>query len=531
MNKPNSPRPGSDPSPKSLAQELFGVHFAPGGPLNDPDDLEGLDFGALAPVVAPEPPRLEEHAEEEFAGTTPPVAESADELEPVAEEPVREFRPAPPVKERKPVPRLLVPRDDDDGGFGVGLLDAFEDEDDDEEIPAARSSALTSAQIDVPEDDDAIIDEVRPRAVRRDPEPVADDLAFDDASDEESASPRAAKPKAPHQKDDFWDALEGWDWETSQEGDRGPRSSSDRSDQGRPSGDRPDRGGSSGRGRSDRDEAPRREPAPVEPRREPTPVRAAAEDRPRADRGGEERSRADHPREDRPREDRSGRDRPRREEAPAARDRGAREEVAPAPKPPTAREDRPRGRGERSDRPAREERPAKAESVFEGDEGGFADDLFDRLAQKESGRPSGSQRGRGEVPRDRDADRDRLPPVKKTLADVLPGEEETTEATDEAAAESDQPRRPRRRRGGRGRGAAGDRPVDEATPVESEAGFEDELLADEDDGFGSGLASPRRSPERRPSAERPVADRPAGDRGGSNRGSADRGDQIGRAHV
>jgi hypothetical protein len=78
MNQPNSPRPNDDPAAKSLAQGLFGLNFAPGGPVADPDDLDGLDFDLLPAEPKSEPVAATAEAVVE------PEPESVAEPEPVA---------------------------------------------------------------------------------------------------------------------------------------------------------------------------------------------------------------------------------------------------------------------------------------------------------------------------------------------------------------------------------------------------------------------------------------------------------------
>ena len=456
MNQPNSPRPGNEPSSKSLAQELFGVHFAPGGPVADPDDLDGLDFGSLAPAapsIATGSAAVVEIEEEEVSITSSEEWAAIEKAAPLSDDEERIERPVASSLHRKPVPRLQVPRDDDDDGFGAGLLSAFDDDDDDdlEERAAADS--------DVPDDDDDVIESPRvPSPGRGRFEASATAAELDDEDEVEDDAPVAAlKSKTePNKDDDFWDALEGWDWETSGEGgDREERSS------GGSAGGRGDR---SGRGRTGRS-------------------------RPVADEG-------------------ASRERPRREETRAPKAEGERKERS------RGRGDS--GRGERTERPAREASPPRAassdkpKSIFASDEGGFADDLFGRLEGPENSRKTGSRRDEA---RHRDDDRDAPLPAKKSLDDLA-----ADDSGEEDAAGSGR-RRPRRRRG-RGRGPAEDRPVDSVEPVEPQADFDEPAFDDEGDGFGAGLAPPRRTSER-PSSGRTQRSEPAG-RGTSPRGERSR---------
>ena len=416
MNQPNSPRSSDDPAAKNLAQGLFGLNFAPGGPVADPDDLDGLDFDLLpdAPpakaVVAP----IQEAPVEE-------ISQAAEEQEPI----LSKVDPVPPKveKTRRSAPRIRVPRDDDDDGFGAGLLDAFDDDDDDDDGPAdvsvsvERVSVMKFAEIEVPADDELPAKPARkPRADRKSSSAKS---AADKAEAQSVASPDDRAPEAEAEvasdkpKDDYWDALEGWDWEISE-------SSADSEPAAKPV-------AAGGRGRS--------------PRRSP-------------DRETGTSSRSD----DRPRREKPVHEKPAREvrvkssdEAPARVERPARAERKPKPEAAPS---------------------SKADSIL--DEGGFADDLFERLEPK----------GRTKKP--------------------IPLSQLAAELDDEPAVQDPGARGDAEESSGRGRRRGRGTSPDRSAPVRSESApvrHGDSAAPvddyDDDDGFGSGLTSSQRA-ERNP---------------------------------
>ena len=424
MNQPNSPRPSDDPTAKSLAQGLFGLNFAPGGPVADPDDLDGLDFDLLPDAPKSEP----------VAAAVEVTAESEPEA-PAEPEPVAKSQPvqAKAEKTRKSAPRIRVPRDDDaDDGFGAGLLDAFDDDDDDDapveavvSVSVERTSVMKFAEIDVPADDDE--PPAKPARKARAPrkpaakkvvETITDEKVVEDSAPVEDAEPEVAADKP---KDDYWDALEGWDWEISESsGDAEPAARS---------------AAPSGRGRGPR-------------RPEHDKPASRSEDRPRREKPvREERAKVD-------------------EEAPAKTERPRRPERKPKTEPTPA---------------------PKVESIL--DEGGFADDLFERLEPTTRGHKKSI-------------------PALSQLAAELDDDEPPVRA--DADDSDDSPSRGRRRGRGRGRDSEpAPRARAEEPPVRSAP--RDEVFEDDDDGFGSGLAAPRRTERRPAEPEAPRGRRPARD--------------------
>ena len=63
----NTSRNDDNPSLTPKAADLLGIHFNPQGPIGDPLDFEGLDFGDLDPPAPPTPPAAAPSASEPAA--------------------------------------------------------------------------------------------------------------------------------------------------------------------------------------------------------------------------------------------------------------------------------------------------------------------------------------------------------------------------------------------------------------------------------------------------------------------------------
>lgn len=342
------PRNPNDDDLESVAESLLGIDFSGAAAIPDSIELDDDDLFAEEPEETPV-------TESGVSESQPPIAEP----------------------ETAPVGWSAPDEEDDDSDFGFGL----DIEDELEDVSFADEPVRPA---------EAAREE---RYVEPEPEPVSES--------EGAPVMRGSQPQ-----DDFWDALEGWDWGDEEKGSKS----------------------SAGARSRDRDEEESPAPRPREAERavRPAPRREEAvdddfgagllEDRD-ASRSSREREPDERVRDERPRRETGREGRPRESRPESAERRGGRE--------------RPR----RGDRPAREERPAPAprpepEAVAFDDEdaGGFGEGLdletpasTERASrEREEGQGEerrGRRRGRG---RGRGRDRDRESRTPEPAADLPP---------------------------------------------------------------------------------------------------------------
>lgn len=515
MNQPHSPRSGPPADPASLVQDLFGVHFAPGGPLNDPNDLEGLDFGLIdasksttsqpsqgAEIVssAGEQAETSGHTFESGDGnegndflsglassterdantaaervSSRSSSDSDAELKPDTHRTSDNRSELSAKDSRRPVPRLLVPRDDDDDGFGSGLLDAFDDDDSDEEFEPTVSRRLS--EMTIPDDDD---DDFTQSHSSHQPSTAAE--SSEESTTEGASRGTSSKTVGSRDKDDFWDALEGWDWETSNE-------------------EGSHRSGSDSEEISSRPEKSRVE----KPSRAEKPSQSSRSDR---SRGGRSRSDSEEHRDDRPRRGESKTASGTVRTGDKASDRSSDDDAPPRNKRTRSESGRSEsgraesgraesGRDSRSSQSSSSSRPGARDhtgdssspsaSLLGEGKGGFADDLFQRLESDSSVQKKSSRHQR-----DQNDDLPRSKQGKKAFYSDDP---------DEAA---DSPRGSHRQRGRSGdhddRSQMSETTSSERRPQrDSDIDFEARGGKGEDDGFGSGHSHSSRTDKERES--------------------------------
>ena len=414
---PNDPR---DDELESVAESLLGIDFS-ASEIPDAIELDDDDLFADEPEAAAESVVEADEAPAPTAAQSAPVA-SKDEIS----------------------------DEELDFGFDVDL-----DDEDDAGEPEADDDLLETVDISFGAEEDEFEDteesfDAEADDSRSDVTSAGEKEAEEEEEEEEPAPSAKVRPK-----DEFWDALEGWDWD----------------EEGKDSRDKP-----ASRGRGQRREEPSRTPPsrssrPAPPRREELsdddafgaelqeesapPVRESREERRGPSR--EERPQRGEERDSgRRRGRRGGRserdDRPREDDRPVREERGSREER------PAAREERPA----RAERPAREERSSREEQpprrqgrdpepvgFDDDDEGGFGAGLeiepseSGREVREESGatgeerrgRRRGRGRGRGRG-RDASGERESTP---RPAAESRPTAERVDEPEDDFGFEDDLP--------------------------------------------------------------------------------------------
>ncbi|HCS55569.1 hypothetical protein [Rubinisphaera sp.] len=232
--KPETPEQKS--SWKSLAGSLFGIHF------DDQADFDDLDIDSVAevveqmnPVASPSKVKGEEAAAvDDDLETDFDFSFDDEEEDEVLEEQADQPRASSPVENKSklsevvkstdPTPSELEVRNlratfDDEDPFGLGIVDSddFSDLDDDSspELEAVTENT-TEAKDDFAEDLDSSDPEpdeksVKPKRVRR---PSRKPRAKSETIEEVEVVAETKKSgSTADQNDDFWEALDDWDWD------------------------------------------------------------------------------------------------------------------------------------------------------------------------------------------------------------------------------------------------------------------------------------------------------------------------------
>ncbi|WP_339749173.1 hypothetical protein [uncultured Rubinisphaera sp.] len=236
-DKKKTETPEQKSSWKSLAGSLFGIHF------DDQADFDDLDIDSVAevveqmnPVASPSKVKGEETAAavDDDLETDFDFSFDDEEEDEVLEEQADQPRASSPVENKSklsevvkstdPTPSELEVRNlratfDDEDPFGLGIVDSddFSDLDDDSspELEAVTEKT-TEAKDDFAEDLDTSDPEpdeksVKPKRVRR---PSRKPRAKSETIEEVEVVAETKKSgSTADQNDDFWEALDDWDWD------------------------------------------------------------------------------------------------------------------------------------------------------------------------------------------------------------------------------------------------------------------------------------------------------------------------------
>lgn len=343
-----------------------------------------------------------------------------------------------------------------DMDFDADDADFDDDEEDEDEIAAPPAAAPITASSMSDDDDDE----------------------EDDDDDDEEASTESQ----PDGGDDFWDALESWDWEASETANAG--SSAGESSRDRPRSDRGprgrDRGGRGGDRRDDRGSRPPRRDNDRPPRERTSEARPV----------GERQERKPEPRTDRPprREEPPRRQPPREPRAADVSDEFGDGLVESSGALPAA------GWDDDLPAPPRSERPRIVEDAEIDERDDMPDDVGEetvsRRPEDESGRPRRRRRRRRRGSSDREAPAARTEDSDEFAPAEIEGDEPAEDALEDRppAREREEsadrgPRRGRRRRGRGGRGGERPAPADAAPSRESASAEMDFGPDDADESF------------------------------------------------